>query len=183
MQLGLLASDSRGFSSQRRVCFCCGGINHLANVCPSRRFMEISEGNKRNTKRKKPSKNFPFATIGKVDAEIEGLPFTCSFPFLLPARVALDSKNIVCEIFVDSGAAVNLIDNQFAITHGLQVCTLEKDIPVFAIDSAPLSQRSLKGIVHNIRLTKGDAHVEDMSCFVLTRVERTPGCSGSTGSA
>ena len=165
MQLGRLTSDKGGFTPQTMVCFCCGGIGHLANVCPSRKFRNCTKtDNKRKTSKCKSSNS---ATLGKVGVEIDAFPLTCSSRFLLSARVALESKVISCEIFVDSGAAVNLIDSQFVAMHGFQVCTLEKDIPVFAIDSAPLSQRSLKGIVHNIRLAVGDAHVEDISCFVL----------------
>ena len=98
MQLGLIASENRRFSPQGRVCFCCGGINHLANVCPSRRFRQFSGSNK-ETKRKKSFKNVPSVTIGRVEAEIEGFPFACSSRFVLPARVALESKSIFCEIF------------------------------------------------------------------------------------
>ena len=87
--------------------------------------------------------------------------------FVLPAVIVFGDKTETISFFLDSGAGVNLIDAHFARTMGLSLCTLQRPIPIFAIDSAPLSQRNLTHIVHNLHLRVGDHHNEMLSCYVL----------------
>ncbi|CAJ0939584.1 unnamed protein product [Ranitomeya imitator] len=89
---------------------------------------------------------------------------------MLPARVTVAGRELPITVFVDSGSANNLIDEEFAHTAGFTVDKLPHPIRVVTINATPLPQGEITEFVAEVKLHIGVLHSEQVTCRVLSNL-------------
>ncbi|CAJ0921996.1 unnamed protein product [Ranitomeya imitator] len=108
----LSRTERQGFRHQNRLCYYCGDASHVISVCP------------KWTKRIASS-----FTISTVQPK-----------FLLSVSLICSLSSFSVMAFVDSGAALNLMDFEFARRCGFPLQPLQNPIPLRGIDATPLAK-------------------------------------------
>ncbi|CAJ0935367.1 unnamed protein product [Ranitomeya imitator] len=120
------------------LCFYCGDSTHAISDCPKR------------TKRFARS-----VTIGTVQSK-----------FLLSVTLICSLSSYSVMAFVDSGAALNLMDLEFARRCGFSLEPLQHPIPLRGIDATPLAKNKPQYWTQ-LTMCMAPAHQEDIRFLVL----------------
>ncbi|CAJ0931776.1 unnamed protein product [Ranitomeya imitator] len=134
----LTRAERQGHRRQNGLCFYCGDSTHAISDCPKR------------TKRFARS-----ATIGTVQSK-----------FLLSVTLICYLSSYSVMAFVDSGAALNLMDLEFARRCGFDLEPLQCPIPLRGIDATPLAKNKPQYWTQ-LTMCMAPAHQEDIRFLVL----------------
>ncbi len=140
MQVGVthLSSEERERRVRNHLCLYCGLSGHLRATCPTR-----------------PS--------------IKDTTVVCATPNTLNIPISLTNDYVMVETtaLIDSGAAGNFIDINFANLHKLSLLPCESRLAVAALDGRPLGTGRMKFITQDLILKVGSLHIESIRFFAI----------------
>ncbi len=140
MQVGVtrLSLDERERRIKHHLCLYCGQSGHLRASCPTR-----------------PATKSTFS--------VSPCPNTLMVP------ISLISSGVAVEMtaLIDSGAAGNFIDINFAKSHNLPLITCETRLAVTALDGRPLGPGLVQFKTQELTLKTGCLHIERICLFAI----------------
>ncbi len=98
----------------------------------------------------------------------------------VPVTIMFDNSQFDSLALIDSGAAGNFIDFNFAKTHSLPLVSCESGVAVAALDGRPLGTGHVKFITKDITLRTGSLHTESIRLFAIEspRNPKSSACPG-----
>ncbi|KAL0194547.1 hypothetical protein M9458_008119 [Cirrhinus mrigala] len=135
MQIGYtrLTDEERDRRMKNRLCLYCGQPGHFHSQCPSRP--------------PRPS-----------SSRVSLIPLSPSL--LLDVCIVIHGRNIKTKAFVDSGAAGNFIDQEFANRHDIPLLPCDPPMAVAALDGRPLGAGRIRFTTEDITLITSSMHTE-----------------------
>ncbi|KAL0163661.1 hypothetical protein M9458_039414, partial [Cirrhinus mrigala] len=135
MQIGYtrLTDEERDRRMKNRLCLYCGQPGHFRSQCPSRP--------------PRPS-----------SSRVSLIPLSPSL--LLDVCIVIHGRNIKTKAFVDSGAAGNFIDQEFANRHDIPLLPCDPPMAVAALDGRPLGAGRIRFTTEDITLITSSMHTE-----------------------
>ncbi len=85
----------------------------------------------------------------------------------VPVTIMFDNSQFDSLALIDSGAAGNFIDVNFAKAHSLPLVPCESVVAVAALDGRPLGTGHVKFITKDITLRTGSLHTESIRLFAI----------------
>ncbi|KAL0195114.1 hypothetical protein M9458_008686, partial [Cirrhinus mrigala] len=148
MQLGAthISSEERERQIQRNLCLYCGLPGHMRSSCPKR----------------PPRKTAAVSSGSRLHTSTE-----------IPVILKFKSKSVHTTALVDSGAARNFIDHDFARTHSIPLVSCVSHVAVAAIDGRLLGSGQIQHTTDDLTLCSRALHTETIRLFVLS-TSRTP---------
>ncbi len=142
MQIGVthLSGEERERRVRLNLCFYCGLPGHMRASCPTR-----------------PSRNNP--TVSRNLSQSTFLKIT--------VRLKVKGTIIDTTAFIDSGAAGNFIDAEFAKTHNIPLVSCESHLAVAALDGRPLGSGRIHFTTEDLTLLTRALHTETIRLFVF----------------
>ncbi len=142
MQIGVthLSGEERERRVRLNLCLYCGLPGHMRASCPTR-----------------PSRNN--ATVSQNLSQSTFLK--------IPVRLKVKGTIIDTAAFIDSGAAGNFIDAEFAKTHNIPLVPCESHLAVAALDGRPLGSGRIHFTTEDLILLTGALHTETIRLFVF----------------
>ncbi len=142
MQIGVthLSGEERERRVRLNLCLYCGLPGHMRASCPTR-----------------PSRNN--ATVSQN--------FSQSTFLNIPVRLRVKGTIVDTVAFIDSGAAGNFIDAEFAKTHKIPLVPCESHLAVAALDGRPLGSGRIHFTTEDLTLLTGALHTETIRLFVF----------------
>ncbi len=143
MQVGVthLTSEERERRRRENLCLYCGLPGHMRISCPTR-------------------------PTSRGSSLMSSNPSTLS-TLEVPVTIMFDNSQFDSLALIDSGAAGNFIDFNFAKTHSLPLVSCESGVAVAALDGRPLGTGHVKFITKDITLRTGSLHTESIPCLLL----------------
>ncbi|KAL0168456.1 hypothetical protein M9458_036678, partial [Cirrhinus mrigala] len=143
MQIGVthISSEERERRIQRNLCLYCGLPGHMRSscpTCPSHKTAAVSSG---------------FHSPSCIE---------------IPIILKFSSKVVHATALVDSGAAGNFIDREFARTHSIPLVPCASHLAVAAVDGRPLGSGQIQHTTDDLILCAGALHTETIHLFVLS---------------
>ncbi|KAL0198667.1 hypothetical protein M9458_007207, partial [Cirrhinus mrigala] len=135
MQVGYtrLTDEERDRRMKNRLCLYCGQPGHFRSQCPSRP--------------PRPS-----------SSRVSLIPLSPSL--LLDVCIVIHGRNVKTKAFVDSGAAGNFIDQEFANRHDIPLLPCDPPMAVAALDGRPLGAGRIRFTTEDITLITSSMHTE-----------------------
>ncbi|KAL0149041.1 hypothetical protein M9458_055656 [Cirrhinus mrigala] len=132
MQLGVthISSEERERRIQKHLCLYCGLPGHMRSSCPTH-----------------PSRKTAVVSSGFRSPCIE-----------IPVILKFGNKVVHITALVDSGAAGNFIDCDFARTHTIPLFPCASHLAVAAVDGRPLGSRQIQHTTDDLTLCAGALH-------------------------
>ncbi len=142
MQIGVthLSGEERERRVRLNLCLYCGLPGHMRASCPTR-----------------PSRNN--ATVSQNLSQSTFLK--------IPVRLRVKGTIVDTVAFIDSGAAGNFIDAEFAKTHKIPLVPCESHLAVAALDGRPLGSGRIHFTTEDLTLLTGALHTETIRLFVF----------------
>ncbi len=142
MQIGVthLSGEERERRVRLNLCLYCGLPGHMRASCPTR-----------------PSRNN--ATVSQNLSQSTFLK--------IPVRLKVKGTIIDTAAFIDSGAAGNFIDAEFAKTHNIPLVSCESHLAVAALDGRPLGSGRIHFTTEDLTLLTGALHTKTIRLFVF----------------
>ncbi|KAL0151606.1 hypothetical protein M9458_053089 [Cirrhinus mrigala] len=128
-----LTDEERNRRMKNRLCLYCGQPGHFRSQCPSRP--------------PRPS-----------SSRVSLIPLSPSL--LLDVCIVIHGRNIKTKAFVDSGAAGNFIDQEFANRHDIPLLPCDPPMAVAALDGRPLGAGRIRFTTEDITLITSSMHTE-----------------------
>ncbi|KAL0180378.1 hypothetical protein M9458_025820, partial [Cirrhinus mrigala] len=143
MQVGFthLTAEERERRIRQHLCLYCGQEGHLRAACPIR-----------------PSPRKTNAVSSKRSNQTA---------FDIPVTLMFHDRTITAAAMIDSGAAGNFIDIQFANFHNIPLVACGSRVAVAALDGRPLGRGEVKFITDDITLKTGLEHTENIRLFAI----------------
>ncbi|KAI2646625.1 Transposon Tf2-6 polyprotein [Labeo rohita] len=143
MQVGFthLTAEERERRIRQHLCLYCGQEGHLRAACPIR-----------------PSPRKTNAVSFKRSNQTA---------FDIPVTLMFHDRTITAAAMIDSGAAGNFIDIQFANVHNIPLVACGSRVAVAALDGRPLGRGEVKFITDDITLKTGLKHTENIRLFAI----------------
>ncbi|KAL0192337.1 hypothetical protein M9458_010633, partial [Cirrhinus mrigala] len=148
MQLGVtrISLEERERRIQANLCLYCGLPGHMRSSCPTR-----------------PARKTAAVSSNSHTSTCIEIPVILKFKNQTVQTVAL----------VDSGAAGNFIDRDFARTHAIPLVPCVSHLAVAAVDGRPLGSGQIQQTTDDLTLLSGALHTETICLFVLS-TSQTP---------
>uniref|UniRef100_A0A3B3BTZ1 CCHC-type domain-containing protein n=1 Tax=Oryzias melastigma TaxID=30732 RepID=A0A3B3BTZ1_ORYME len=140
MQLGStqLSPKERARRVQQDLCLYCGQPGHIRNTCPNRQ--------------------------PRRSAEPVGEP---AFTLTLPITLHFDDRAVKTQAMIDSGAAGNFIDLDFARYNVVPLLSCDARVAVTALDGRPLGSGQIRFLTQDLSVTAPDHHYETLRLFAI----------------
>ncbi len=143
MQVGVthLTSEERERRRRDSLCLYCGLPGHMRISCPTR-----------PTSRGSPLVSSNPSTLSTLE---------------VPVTIMLENSQFDSLALIDSGAAGNFIDINFAKAHSLPLIPCESGVAVAALDGRPLGTGHIKLTTKDITMKTGSLHTESIRLFAI----------------
>ncbi|KAL0183816.1 hypothetical protein M9458_019512, partial [Cirrhinus mrigala] len=136
-----LTAEEREQRQQLNLCLYCGKPGHMKASCPSRPSQRTS------------------SAVSQYSASSQTVK--------TPVTITLLDKQINTVALIDSGAAGNFMDLDFAKAHGLALKPCTSLLSVAALDGGPLGPGRVRYTTSDLHLTTGILHTETIRFFLI----------------
>ncbi|KAL0150720.1 hypothetical protein M9458_053943, partial [Cirrhinus mrigala] len=136
-----LSAEERERRQQLNLCLYCGKPGHMKASCPSRPSQRTS------------------SAVSQYSASSQTVK--------TPVTITLLDKQINTVALIDSGAAGNFMDLDFAKAHGLTLKPCQSLLSVAALDGRPLGPGRVRYTTSDLHLTTGILHTETIRFFLI----------------
>ncbi len=143
MQVGMthLTSEERERRRRENLCLYCGLPGHMRISCPTR---PTSRGS---------------SLVSANSSILSTLE--------VPVTIMFENSQFDSLALIDSGAAGNFIDINFAKAHSLPLIPCESGVAVAALDGRPLGTGHIKFTTKDITMRTGSLHTESIRLFAI----------------
>ncbi|KAL0149332.1 hypothetical protein M9458_055370 [Cirrhinus mrigala] len=143
MQVGhtRLTPEERNRCFQLNLCLYCSESGHMKASCPSRPIQRTSSAVSQS--------------------------LNTSKSVAISVSITFSEEQIFTTALIDSGAAGNFIDVNFAESHGLPLIPCKSPLTVAALDGRPLGGSRVQHTTCDIHLTTGALHTESIRFFII----------------
>ncbi|KAL0183738.1 hypothetical protein M9458_019434, partial [Cirrhinus mrigala] len=136
-----LTAEERERRQQLSLCLYCGKPGHMKASCPARPAPRTS------------------SAVSQYSASSQTVK--------TPVTITLSDKRINTIALIDSGAAGNFMDLDFAKAHDLTLKPCSSLLSVAALDGRPLGAGRVQYITSDLQLTTGFLHTENLSFYLI----------------
>ncbi|KAL0149928.1 hypothetical protein M9458_054760, partial [Cirrhinus mrigala] len=136
-----LTPEERDRRRQFNLCLYCGQPAHLKASCPSRPMQHTS------------------STVSHYNNSFQTVK--------IPVIISFADKQIHTIALIDSGAAGNFMDVDFAKAHDFSLIPCTSPLSVAALDGRPLGHGRVKHTTSDLHLTTGTLHTETIRFFLI----------------
>uniref|UniRef100_A0A3B3RJN6 ribonuclease H n=1 Tax=Paramormyrops kingsleyae TaxID=1676925 RepID=A0A3B3RJN6_9TELE len=142
-----LTTEERERRLRRGLCIYCGETGHILRTCPVRT---------------------PRRNTGETQVRSLPIPSITQTQMTVPIELIWGKGRIQQIALVDSGAAGNFIDKDFALTHNLPIEALPQPLCVRGIDGEPLTSGRVTSRTGTVVLKVGQCHSESIQFLLIS---------------